>query len=73
MDSYARFEALGIHLLTGALFAVISALFLWQAATHSAALLLITLAITIVAAYGWWLQATFFAAILRGRDPDIRL
>jgi hypothetical protein len=73
MDTYARFEALSIHLLTGALFAVISGLFLWQAAAHSIALLLLTLVVTAAAAYGWWLQATFFAAILRGRDPDIRL
>ena len=73
MDTYARFEALSIHLLTGALFALISALFFWQAAAHSIALLVVTLAITALAAYGWWLQATFFTAILRGRDPDIRL
>jgi hypothetical protein len=73
MDTYARIEALGIHLLTGALFAVVSALFLWQAAAHSLALLLLTIAVTLAAAWGWWLQATFFTAILRGRDPDIRL
>lgn len=73
MDTCARFEALGIHLLTGALFAVISALFLWHAAAHSVGLLAFTAALTALAASGWWLQATFFTALLRGRDPDIRL
>lgn len=73
MDTYARYEALAIHLLTGALFAALSALLTWQAAMHSPLLLATSLVITSFAAWGWWVQATVFVALLRGKDLEITL
>ena len=72
LDRDARWTAIVIHAVTGILFAVASGVIVWAVVGDRLWLLAIVIPITLMAAYGWWVQARFFLAALRGRDLDLR-
>lgn len=66
-----RAEVLFVHATTGLLFAALSGLLIWAAATEEPWLLALVAPLTAFCAWGWWYEYTLFRPILSGqREAD---